>query len=80
MYSRIRSICIIVVVVFLALSVLLVGAYRKGWDDAVVEIRVAENETVIEMVGKKEEISAEIAKKPVPEKRKALGRYVVKEN
>lgn len=80
MYSRIRSIFIGVVVLFLALAVLLVGAYRKGWNDCGLENRVAENQVIIEMVGKKEEISAEIAKKPVPEKRKALGRYVVKEN
>ena len=78
MYSRIRSICIGVVILFLALGVLLVGAYRKGWNDCGLENRVAENQVVIEMVGKKEEISAEIAKKPVPEKRKALGRYVIK--
>lgn len=78
MYSRIRSICIGVVILFLALGVLLVGAYRKGWDDAHLEIRVAENETVIEMVGEKEKISSEIAKKTVSEKRKGLARYVIK--
>lgn len=80
MYSRNRIFCIGIVILFLALGVLLVGAYRKGWNDCDMEKRLAENQVIIEMVGKKEEISAEIAKKPVPEKRKALGRYVVKEN
>ena len=80
MYSRIRSICIGVVIVFLVMGIILFSVYRKGWNDCSLENRVAENQVVIEMVGKKEEISAEIAKKPVPEKRKALGRYVVKEN
>jgi hypothetical protein len=77
-YSRIRSICIGVVILFLALGVLLVGAYRKGWNDCSLENRVAENETVIEMVGEKEKISSEIAKKTVSEKRKGLARYVIK--
>lgn len=80
MYSRIRSICIGVVIVFLVMGIILFSVYRKGWNDCGLENRVAENQVIIEMVGKKEEISAEIAKKPVPEKRKALGRYVVKEN
>lgn len=78
MYSRIRSICIGVIVLFLVVGVLLVGAYRKGWNDCSLENRLAENEAVIEMVGEKEKISSEIAKKSVSEKRKDLARYVIK--
>lgn len=78
MYSRIRSICIGIVILCVIVFILLVGAYRKGWNDAYLEIRVAENETVIEMVGEKEKISMEIAKKTVSEKRKGLARYVIK--
>ena len=78
MYSRNRIFCIGIVVLFLALGVLLVGAYRKGWNDCDMEKRLAENKVVIEMVGEKEKISSEIAKKTVSEKRKGLARYVVK--
>lgn len=78
MYSRIRIFCICIVILFLVVGILLVGAYRKGWNDAVVENRLAENEAVIEMVGEKEKISTEIAKKSVSEKRKDLARYVIK--
>ena len=78
MCSRIRIICIGIGILCVIVFGLLVGAYRKGWNDCDMEKSLAENKVVIEMVGKKEEISAEIAKKPVPEKRKALGRYVIK--
>lgn len=78
MYSRSRSICVGVVIVFLVMGIILFGVYRKGWNDCSLENRVAENQVVIEMVGKKEKISLEIAKKTVSEKRKGLARYVVK--
>lgn len=78
MYSRSRGICICIGILCVIVFVLLVGAYRKGWNDAVVENRLAESETVIEMVGEKEKISMEIAKKTVSEKRKGLARYVIK--
>lgn len=78
MCSRIRIVCISIGILCVIVFGLLVGAYRKGWNDCDMEKSLAENKVVIEMVGKKEEISAEIAKKPVPEKRKALGRYVIK--
>lgn len=63
-----------------ALCALLVGIYHKGWNDATVKMRLAENTQIISMVGKKEKIDAEIAKKTVADKRKALSRYVIKEN
>lgn len=78
MYSRIRIVCIGIGILCVIVFGLLVGAYRKGWNDCDMEKSLAENKVVIEMVEKKEEISAEIAKKTVPEKRKALGRYVIK--
>jgi len=77
-YSRNRVFCIGIGILCVIVFGLLVGAYRKGWNDAVVENRLAESETVIEMVGEKEKISMEIAKKTVPEKRKGLARYVIK--
>lgn len=78
MYSRIRSICIGIVILFLVMVAVLVGVYRKGWNDCDMEKRLAENKVVIEMAGEKEKISSEIAKKTVSEKRKGLARYVVK--
>lgn len=78
MYSRNRIFCICIGILCVIVFGLLVGAYRKGWNDAVVENRLAESETVIEMVSEKEKISMEIAKKTVPEKRKGLARYVIK--
>ena len=78
MYSRSRIVCIGIGILCVIVFGLLVGAYRKGWNDCDMEKILAENKVVIEMVGKKEKISSEIAKKTVPEKRKALGRYVIK--
>ena len=80
MYSRIRGIFIGIGILCVIVFGLLVGAYRKGWNDAVMENRLAESETVIEMVGEKEKISMEIDKKTVPEKRKGLARYVIKDD
>lgn len=78
MYSRIRSIVVCVVVICGIFIFSLCVAYRKGWDNAVMQNRIEMGESVIRLVGEKEKISAEIGKKTTPEKRKALGRYVVK--
>ena len=78
MCSRSRIVCIGIGILCVIVFGLLVGAYRKGWNDCDMEKSLAENKVVIEMVGEKEKISSEIAKKTVSEKRKALGRYVIK--
>lgn len=77
-YNKIMRIIVIGGVLLLGVGFSLVSIYRRGWDDATVQMRLAESTQIVDMVGTKEKINAEIVKKTVTERRKALSRYVVK--
>lgn len=77
MYRRIRTLFIVLVILFVVGCCALVGAYYKGRNDSDIKCSLAESKTVIQLVEQKEKIDTEIAKKTVLEKRKELKKYVI---
>lgn len=66
--------------VFIIVGVLLGLAYYKGWNDANLRCNLANSREVITVAVEKEKISAKVAGQSVAERRKGLGKYVVKGN
>ena len=71
------------VIKFFCLVVFLFGmlflSFRFGYMVATKDASIESSKNFEEMVGKKEEVEKKVAEKSVPEKRKALERFVIKD-